>query len=565
MAIFQMKAENNGLVKFNMHEIQSQAIPQVDFNTVKCVQGFNRIQMEYSAYLTDESRLSTGPFDFLFFPKTEAELAAVISEMKKRNVCVTIAGARTGLVGGAVPVEGALVSLEYLDQVEKIYCETDTQEWRVCAQTSVSLKDLETMLRAKHIPVLEQNTELEVQKEYEKFKNLADNYFYPPDPTEMSASLGGSVVTNASGARTYRYGPTRAWVRGLRVLLAEGEDLDVTRGQVFAYPVGLFAILNSNGTVSTITIPDYSQPDTKCTTGLYSAPQMDLIDLFIGSEGILGIVTRVEVALLKQEEKVSIIQFLDSDEQAVFLAEALRSDSRIQLDFLEFYSGNALNLLRELQQTEPSVVGMPMVPENANAALFFEMHFDSQAVNPEYTAFESVLVSCGADSKRSWAGYERRELDRFKVFRHLVPETINSRLAERKKLYPGIHKLGTDMAVPNGHLQEMWQLYKTYCEQLKLEWYAFGHIGNNHIHVNILPRDMQELEQGMQLYEIFARKAVELGGTFSAEHGIGKIKTKFMPLMFTPEQIAQMRRVKQVLDPQSLLNPGDILPVEAHL
>lgn len=546
-----------------MHEIHSYLAPQADFSKVKCVQGYTRIQAEYAAYLTDESRFSARPFDYLFFPKDEAELAAVIGEMKKRNVRITIASARTGLVGGSVPQEGALVSLEYLNQVKKVYFETGTQEWRVCAQASVSLKNLENMLRAKQFPGLEQNAASEFQKEYENFKNTADFFFYPPDPTEMSASLGGSVVTNASGARTYRYGPTRAWVRGIRVFLADGEYLDIPRSQVFASPAGQFVIRNSKGAASTITIPDYPLQLTKSTTGLYSAPQMDLIDLFIGSEGILGIVTQVEVALLKQEEKVSIIQFLDSDEQAAQLAEALRADNRYQLDFLEFYSGNALNLLRELQQTEPSTVGMPLLPENARAALFFEMSFDSQSVTLDFAALQETLAGCGADCNRSWVGYENRELDRFKVFRHLVPETINNRLSERKKLHPGIHKLGTDMAVPDGHLQEMWQLYKTYCEQLKLEWYAFGHIGNNHIHVNILPGNMQELEKGMQLYEIFARKAVELGGTFSAEHGIGKIKTKFMPLMFTPEQIEQMRRVKQVLDPQSLLNPGDILSVEA--
>ncbi len=547
-----------------MHEIHSQAAESFDFTKVKCIEGYDRIKSEYSAYLCDESKLTSKPFDYIFFPKNEVELAAVIREMQRRNVRITVAGARTGLVGGSVPAEGALISLELLDQVEEVYFHTECSEWRVRAQTSVSLKSLDTMLRFKQFPSLDQSTDETVKQHLTEFRDDPEHYFYPPDPTEMSASLGGSVVTNASGARTYRYGPTRAWVRGLRVFLANGEFLDIPRGKYFASPAGQFVVWNSNGEAVNISVPDYAQPKTKSTAGLFAAPKMDLVDLFIGSEGILGIVTSVEVALLKKEEKVSIIQFLDSDEQAVKLTMALRAEKSLQLDFLEFYSGSALALLRNLQKVEPSTVGMPSIPEEAKSAIFIEMSFNSQAGVLDFSILEKVVASCGADLARSWAGYESRELDRFKVFRHMVPETINSILAERKKQYPGIHKLGTDMAVPDEHLEEMWALYKTQCDSLGLEWVAFGHIGNNHIHVNILPRNMEELEKGMHLYELFAKKAVEFGGAVSAEHGIGKIKSHFLPLMFSAAQIQQMRRVKEALDPKRLLNPNDIFPLEVH-
>ena len=545
-----------------MHEIYSKTAPEVDFAQVKRIEGFATIQAEYSAYLSDESKLSAKPFDYLFFPKTEAELAAVVKFLNQQKVPFTVAGARTGLVGGCVPQEGALISLEYLDKILDVYRDETSGEWRVKAQTSVSLKNLDSMLRVKQMPTLEQSLDELVRAHYAQFREDSNQYFYPPDPTEMSASLGGSVVTNASGARTYRFGPTRAWVRGMRVFLSNGEYLDVPRGKYFSSPGGQFVVYDSKGGATPITIPDYPQPRTKSTTGFYAAPQMDLIDLFIGSEGVLGIVTSVDVALLRREDKVSIIQFMDSDEQAVTLADALRSEGRIQLDFLEFYSGNALDLLRRLQREEPSTVGMPPIPESAKAALFIEMSFDPHQEDLDFSILENVINNCGGSLERSWAGYESRELDRFKVFRHMVPETINGIIAERKKQYPGIHKLGTDMAVPDGHMREMWDLYRSRCEELQLDWCAFGHIGNNHIHVNILPRNLEELEKGMQLYEIFAQRAVELGGSVSAEHGIGKIKAKFLKYMFTSDQIDQMRRVKKALDPQGLLNPNDIFPVE---
>lgn len=545
-----------------MHEIHSRPAPEVDFSQVKCIEGFDHIQAEYPVYLTDESRLSARPFDYLFFPKNENELAAVVREMSRRMVTVTVAGARTGLVGGCVPHGGALVSLERLDQIERIWYDASAEEWRVRAQTSLSLKSLESMLKSKHFPALERSADPAVQNDLAQFKADPHSYFYPPDPTEMSASLGGSVATNASGARTYRYGPTRAWVRGIRVLLADGEFLDIPRGKYFASPAGQFVVTSSQGESRSFAIPDYSLPRTKCASGFHTAPQMDLIDLFIGSEGVLGIITRVDVALLRREEKISIIQFVDEEEKAITLTRVLREEPRLQLDFLEFYSEHALNLLRERQREAPSTVGMPPIPEGARAAIFIELNFNPRAESFDIAPLEEAVSRAGARLSDSWAGYESRELERFKFFRHLLPETVNSIIAERKKRYPAIHKLGTDLAVPDEHLEEIWQLYKTGCERMELEWCAFGHIGNNHIHVNILPRDMEDLHRGLELYETFARKAVELGGAVSAEHGIGKIKRKFLQLMYTPDQIGQMRRIKEALDPHGLLNPNVIFTAE---
>ncbi|MEN6523496.1 MAG: FAD-binding protein, partial [Anaerolineaceae bacterium] len=128
-----------------MHEIHTKTAALVDINQVKCISGFENIKNEFPSYLSDESKLSAEPFELLFFPKNEAELAAVIREMRQQKVKLTFAGARTGLVGGCVPQEGALVSLEFLDKVEAIYHEPQAEEWRICAQTSVSLKALENM------------------------------------------------------------------------------------------------------------------------------------------------------------------------------------------------------------------------------------------------------------------------------------------------------------------------------------------------------------------------------------------------------------------------------------
>jgi D-lactate dehydrogenase (cytochrome) len=341
-------------------------------------------------------------------------------------------------------------------------------------------------------------------------------------------------------------------------MLPNGEVLSIPRGKYFASSGGEFTVYDSKGNDIRIKLPSYRIPRTKNTAGFFTAPQMDLIDLFIGSEGCFGVITEVMVALLEYLEKISIVLFLKSDEQALDLVDALRNEKCIQIDFLEFYSGNALELLRHRQLQDPGLVDLPPIPVQSGAALFFEFSFEPMADSLDYSALEETIKTGGASISDSWAAYENRELQRLKDFRHILPETINAIIAERKRQYPEIHKLGTDLAVPDDRLHDMWRIYKDTLEMADLQWVAFGHIGNNHIHVNILPRNATELQKGLALYQQFAAKAVEFGGTVSGEHGIGKMKIKFLELMYSPDQIREMLAVKLAFDPENLLNPGNI-------
>ena len=541
-----------------MVTVTSQPAPMASFDQIRRVSGFNRIQSEYPAYLSDESKLTAGRIEELFFPADEGELAALLREMANRRMNVTIAGARTGLVGGCVPQHGALVSLENFDRVQGLHYDTGKAEWHVCCQCALSLRSLNTQLAARQFPDLKQCGDRTTLKALENFVRQDGDFLYAPDPTEMSASIGGTVATNASGARTYRYGPTREWVRAMRVMLPSGEVISITRGEHIAPSGGEFQIEDSGGGVRTIQLPTYQMPPTKNTAGFYSASQIDLIDLFIGSEGSFGVITEVTVALIARTEKISVVLFLDSDSQAINLVKAFRSDARIELDFLEFYSATALELLRERQEQDPKSLDLPAIPKAAGAALFFEYGFDALAPAPEGSALLETIKNSGAGVADSWAAYESREIERLKNFRHILPETINAIIADRKKRIPQLHKLGTDLAVPDDGLVAMWQYYVDSLEGAGLQWAAFGHIGDNHIHVNILPRDEAELEHGLALYERFAGKAVALGGTVSAEHGIGKIKKKYLKLLYKRDQIEQMVSLKRAFDPGGLLNDGNI-------
>jgi len=544
-----------------MHEITSEIVTSVDSKGIRCITGYRDICRDYSPYLCDESKLAHQGAEYLFFPTSEGELSAIFKEMAKKGITVTLSGARTGLVGGAIPCGGAIVSLERLNRVLGLRYDRNSKEWLTKVECGVTVRDLNNWAMKKTFPGFAGSDSAESKTFLETYKKSKTTYFYPPDPTEMGAAVGGTVATNASGARTYRYGATRNWVRWIRIMLASGEVLEIPRGKYFATPSGEFTIVDSKGNETTVKIPTYTMPPTKNAAGIFSAPNMDLIDLFIGSEGIFGAITEVEVALQEWHTPISIVQFLPSDDTAIDLVIALRKEKTIRPEFIEFYSARALDLLRRKQEEDPKVVGMPPIPDNAKAAVFFDLKFDPERKDNDYSQLEEIILRCGSTLEMSWAGYEQRDLARFKNFRHVLPETLNAIIAERKKKIPELHKLGTDLAVPDHALEEIWEFYHTTLEGAGLEWVAFGHIGNNHLHINIIPRSLQEMKQGLSLYREFATKVVDLGGTISAEHGVGKIKKEFLSIMFSDENLKQMEAVKIALDPGLMLNPGNILDI----
>ena len=142
------------------------------------------------------------------------------------------------------------------------------------------------------------------------------------------------------------------------------------------------------------------------------------------------------------------------------------------------------------------------------------------------------------------------------MFRHAVPETVNALVAARRAACPGLHKVGTDMAVPDAALVEMFAVYRKGLADVDVPAVVFGHLGNNHVHVNLLPRDLDELARAKSLYAYWARAAVRLGGAVAAEHGIGRLKKDFLAIQFPPETLAAFRRLRRLFDPQGMLNPG---------
>lgn len=423
-----------------------------------------------------------GEADRAFTPSTESELIEILREASRGCTPVTIAGARTGLTGGSVPQGGWLLSMEKFQRLEINGCA------RVGA--GVSLEALQSAASRS-------------------------GQFYAPDPTERTASVGGTIATNASGARSFRYGSTRRHVLGLRIALMDGRVLNVKRGQKVDFPV-----------------PQIPLPKTtKNTAGYLLSPGMDWIDLFTGAEGTLGVVLEAELKLLaKPADVLAGIVFFASDAVALRAVGEWRSVPRLRM--LEYFDHNALELLRQKYDE---------VPANAGAALLVEQ--------------EQGDIDFWADQapEDSWFAETDQDRERFRVFRHALPELVNDTVRHR-----GYLKVNSDYAVPLERNDEMLECYHRRLGEESLHYVIFGHIGDAHVHVNVLPRSQSEFECGQRLMLEFARKAVELGGTVSAEHGLGKRKAHLLELQYTAAEIEVMKDVKRRLDPQWLLNRGNL-------
>lgn len=518
------------------------------------------VQTSYASYLSDESGLGPGQAEIIFLPKSERQVAYFLREMNAKRIPVTLSGARTGIVGGAVPMGGALMSLDRMNRIVGVRWDEKSSEWRVTVQPGIRLKDFQERIAKKDLVGGDAPSGPD-WKDLPRFLSDPNRYFYPPDPTEGSASLGGTVATDASGARTYLFGRTRSHVRALRIVLATGDVLEIRRGENSLNSTRTFQIKSLDGSTTSISVPSYKSPRAKSTAGYLSIANMDLIDLFIGSEGTLGVITLIEIALTIAPAHIAMfLASFPSENEAFGFVLRVRSlkdpTAPLRVHSLEYLDSNSLGLLRKMKQEGVLGAGVRLPEEGSATGILCEFSYEDLT---EAVGFlQRPLEEFGSSMDGAVIGIEERTVALLKDLRHAVPEAINKIVVQRKKLIQGMHKVGTDTSVPDEKLETMIKSYSQLLGASNLEYYVFGHIAENHLHVNILPRSSEELTRAERLAEELAREAVALGGTVSAEHGIGKMKKHLLGLMFNQTAINEMLATKRALDPNLILSPGNI-------
>jgi len=428
--------------------------------------------------------------DEILIPSNEAEVMSILNEASQRRTPLTVAGAGTGLTGARVPLGGSVLSLEKFRKLE-------------IGEGSARVGPAVTLLEIRDAA-------------------SRSRQFFAPDPTETTASIGGAIATNASGSRSFRYGSTRQHLLALRVAYMDGSIKEFRRGDKVDFNVE--------------SVPRPAA--RKNTAGYRLEPGMDWIDLFCGSEGTLGVILEAQIALLPIPRGLFAgVIFFPSDEDALRAVDAWRELPELRM--LEYVDRNSLDLLAGRY---------PEVPTKASAALLIEVDDD------DIDVWESRLDSVGALTDASWFATAVADRERFREFRHSLPELVIETVVRR-----GFLKMGTDYAVPPDRNREMLTFYrKRLEEELPGRYVIYGHIGDAHVHVNMLPGNAAEADMASALLDEFARHAVLLGGTVSAEHGLGKRKAKLLPLQYAPEHIQMMTDVKRRLDPHWLLGRGTI-------
>ena len=508
---------------------------------------------DFAEYLRDESR-TVGSGESISFPRSEEEVIHIMKEIYPLDIPVTVQGARTGLAAGAVPHGGHVMNLSRMNRIQGM--RQDGQgAFYVTVQPGMVLSQLRKSIELKAFD--KTNWSADSIKAYGAFCD-APEQFFSPDPTEASATLGGMAACNASGARSYRYGSIRPYISALRMVLWNGHTLHLARGQATALGTDL-VLVTEQGLEIKVSLPSYQMPGTKNASGYYVEQNMDAVDLFIGSDGTLGIITQLEIRLLPMPPVVWGITCFFREEMAAVGAVAAMKEELEEAASMEYFDGTALEILRRQKETGQAFAKLPEIPPKMGAAVYIELHCQKESHALEHLEkIGAAMEKNGARRSDTWVARVDVDRDRLLFFRHAVPESVNMLIDQRKKMHPSITKLGTDMAVPDQHLAHMVQVYRKTLAAHGLESAVWGHVGDNHLHVNILPQNPDEYETGKRIYEEWAAEVTRLGGAVSAEHGVGKLKARFLEVMYGREAVREMALLKRTFDPRGLLGAGNL-------
>ena len=504
------------------------------------------------AHLEDAAHYPGGHAAGIAYPRTEADVAALLASGAR----LLPIGAQSSLTGGATPFGEVLVSTARMNRI------VDLSAHHATVGAGVTLAALEEAAR-QHAAAT-----------------------YPPRPTFTGAFAGGSVATNAAGAATFKYGSTREWVDGLTVVLANGDVLDLARGDCLAGPDG-FRIRTRTGDIH-VPVPSYRMPDvTKRSAGYHAAPGMDLIDLFIGSEGTLGIVTRVQFRLLCPVPAVALaLVMCPSEAVGLRLVDALRQASRatwashdpagIDVSAIEHMDARSLAIVREDGVAAALNVA---IPEGTAMALLIQLEVpagtDARRAYEEIASAQSSGARDGPlarfarlvdesrllDATELAAPGDERRASALLAFREAVPTAVNQRVGRAKRTIDSrIEKTAADMIVPFEQFGAMMEVYREGFESRGLDYAVWGHISDGNVHPNVIPRSYEDVVQGKAAILEFGRAVAHLGGCPLAEHGVGRnpVKQALLRQLYGDSGIEEMRAVKRALDPEWKLAPGVI-------
>lgn len=479
-------------------------------------------EQRYQEYLEDESKMK-GNGDSISFPKTKEEVIEIVKNLSTLCIPITVQGGKTGICGSAVPSEGHIMNLTNMNKKIE-YREVNGNHY-IKVHPGITLEELDKELYKKKL-------------------------FWPPEPTEASATVGGVIATNAKGIGAHLYGDTNEYIEEICLVDYYGELMKIKRGE------NIFK-------------------DNKCTLPngkvihidareLGLKEDYDLIDIFIGSEGMYGVIVEATLRLNKRPKEVWGIGFFFEEQEGLFqFAEGLKHNKNKEgtaaIAAVEYIDKTTFKYIEDLKKVATKLKELPDIDEDIVGMIYIEIHGkEEDDVEDIAEQLMEMAMDCGSDPDRAWAVSGEFEMDKVRAFRHAGPESINVTVEKTKRLDERITKLGTDITIGNKSLSEIIQIYREDAKEEELEIAIFGHVAGNHVHVNIIPKDYKDYEKGKRLIEKWAMKATEQNGKVFSEHGVGKVKKQLLKLVASDEYLNQLQNLKNQLDPNKLWNPGNM-------
>jgi D-lactate dehydrogenase (cytochrome) len=508
---------------------------------------FQDILPNYEDYCRDESRLR-GFAEKIAFPRCIDEIADTVKLAGDLGLRVTAQGARTGVVGGAAPQGGLVVSAARMNRISDLDRAGDGA-FILRAQAGVSLKHIEDFLR-RPLP-LEGWDGRSVKLLAEMARGPAQ--MFAPNPGEATATVGGLFACDAKGINSLRWGGVGANTEGIAWVSPTGEVWRARRGD-FQFD-GQGCGLPGRGVLTC---------DTGLPHGGFAAmrpsPGLDLVDFLAGSEGAAGVLAEIELKLRpKPSEFWGVVFFFREDVDAWDFAESLLQWRNTPLGGLlsaaEYFDHAVLSLVDENRGRIDALKALPGIPSEAGAALYVTMEGgDPDSIEAALGELMELFAACGGAEDDTWAAASRAEAEIFNVFRHSAPEIINSEIDRIRLFFPELCKTASDFCGPARLARKYREMYREAARGNALPCFVFGHILENRLHVNFLPRDEAQLDACRSLISDWAGRVAADGGLLAGENGAGKIKRFLLRDHMPLERKDQLRSIFEQLDPGGLFS-----------
>jgi len=469
----------------------------------------------YQDYIKDESRFR-GQCNSISFPKSRKDVQEIINLCVSQNTPITVQGARTGISGCAVPYSGHVMSTENFSSISKAFMDGENH-LIMRLQPGVRLSSVNQILQKGDLKdISHDGVDLDLIRRYQ----------FSPNPTETLASFGGLFACNAKGMNNFKHGDTASNIKGIEVTLANGEVWDISRGQYIFDSTGS-KLPNGEKLQIDLSVAKEKSPRYCLST----FPGLDLLDLFAGSEGMLGIVTRLDVNFKKTpDHSWGIMFFFDDLSSSIDFCLKLSESSSGRMEdqpltAVELFHNSALQMIEQYKSNTTSLKDFPNFPIGVESAIYIEIEGHDSEMLDQYLEFllETFLI-LGGEEEHAWAANGPDEIEKFRLVRHTAAESVNTQVDNNRQDEKSITKVCTDFSAPTDRLADTLNLYLAGIKEAQVEFSIFGHAFENHFHVNLLPKNRNELERSNQLIFEWAEQINGWGGSVVSENGIGKLK-----------------------------------------